>query len=160
MIAVTLGILETLQQEECGAFAHDEAVGAIGIRTRAGRRQRTDLAELDERRGAHVAIDAAGDDGIVIVFLEPFDGRTDRCHGRCAGRVHDVVGAMEIEQVGDAPRHDVGELARHRVLGNLRYAFAQSSSSLRNDLLAKVLGQFAETLGLFEFARELGEGDA
>ena len=70
LVAVALGIGQTLQQEDGGAFAHDEAIGSLGIGTRAGRRERADLAELDEGRSAHVAVNAAGD-GHVKIVLRP-----------------------------------------------------------------------------------------
>ena len=60
-VAVALGVGQALEQEQRRALAHHEAVGAVGVRPRAGRRQRADLAELHEGRRAHVAVDAAGD---------------------------------------------------------------------------------------------------
>ena len=113
MITVALRILEALEQEQRSSLAHDEAVCTVGIGPRARCGQRTNLAELDERRGAHVAIDTTGDNGIVVVLLESLDGRADCGHSGCTGRIHDVVGAVEVEQVGNASRHDVGELAWH-----------------------------------------------
>ena len=140
VVAVALGVFETLQQEQCRSLAHDEAIGTIGIGARAGRRQSADLAEFDERRGAHVAIDASGDHGIVVVFLESLDRRTDRRHGGCARGIDDVVGAVKVEQVGNAARHDVGELARHRVFGDLWNSLPQAGAGFCDDLLAQVFG--------------------
>ena len=68
LVAVALGIGQALQQEDRRAFAHDEAVGALGVGPRAGRRERADLAELDEAGDAHVAVDAAGDRHVEIVL--------------------------------------------------------------------------------------------
>ena len=51
LVAIALGIGQTLEQEDRGAFAHDEAVGSLGVGAGAGRRERADLAELDEGRG-------------------------------------------------------------------------------------------------------------
>ena len=62
-----------LEQEQRRAFAHDKAVGAVGEGTGAGGRQRADLAELDEGDGAHVAVDAAGDDRVEVRGDQAFD---------------------------------------------------------------------------------------
>ena len=49
-VAVTLGVGEPLEHEQRRALAHDEAVGAGVERARAGRGERSDLAELHEGR--------------------------------------------------------------------------------------------------------------
>ncbi|MEI2732437.1 MAG: hypothetical protein V9G08_10660 [Dermatophilaceae bacterium] len=56
-VAVALGVVEALEDEQGRALAHDESVGARVERAGAGRRQRPDLAELDERVDAHVPVD-------------------------------------------------------------------------------------------------------
>ncbi len=66
-VAVALGVREPLEHEQRCALAHHEAVRAGVERPGAGGRQRTDLAELHERGHAHVAVDAAGDRGVVVV---------------------------------------------------------------------------------------------
>ena len=67
LVAVALSIGQTLKQKDCGAFAHDEAVGPFGVGTSASRGERTDFAELDVARDAHVAVDAAGNRKVKIV---------------------------------------------------------------------------------------------
>ena len=133
LVAVALGVGEALEQEDHRAFAHDEAVGAVGVGTRAGGRQRADLAELDERAGAHVAVDAAGEDGVVVALHEPFDRGADRRHGRGAGRVDDVVRSVEVEEVGDPAGDAVRQLAGHRVFGDLGKAPADTLLQLGRD---------------------------
>ena len=65
-VAVALGVGEPLEHEHAGALTHHEAVGAGVERPCAGGREGADLAELDEARGAHVAVDATGDGGVVV----------------------------------------------------------------------------------------------
>ena len=66
-VPVAFGVGQALEQEDRGAFTHDEAVGALRKGPRAGGRERTDLAELHEGRRTHVAVDAAGDRHVEIV---------------------------------------------------------------------------------------------
>ena len=65
-VAVALGVGQPLQQERAGALTHDEPVGPVAERPRAGRAERADLAELHEARRAHVAVDAAGEHGVAV----------------------------------------------------------------------------------------------
>ena len=37
LVAVALGVGQTLEQKDRGTFAHDEAVGSLGVGTGAGR---------------------------------------------------------------------------------------------------------------------------
>src|SRR5208283_4817865 len=67
-VSVAFGVREPFQQKDRGAFSHDKAVGSFGERTSAGGGKRTDFAELHERGSAHVAIDAAGDHGVVVLL--------------------------------------------------------------------------------------------
>ena len=61
LVAVALGVGQPLQHKDRCPFAHYEAVGSVGKGTSARARERADLAELNEGRRAHVAIDAAGE---------------------------------------------------------------------------------------------------
>ncbi len=79
-VLIPLRISQTLQQKNGGAFAHDEAVGSFGVRTRAGGRECADLAELHKSRGPHVAINAAGDGDVKIVLHQSLDRRADGRH--------------------------------------------------------------------------------
>ena len=102
-VAVALGVGEALEEEERGPLAHDEAVGAVGVGARAGGRERADLAELDEARRPHVPVEAAGEDGVEVPGDEPVDRGAHRRERGGAGRVGDVVGAVEVEEVRDPP---------------------------------------------------------
>ncbi len=143
-IAVALGVGEALEQEDRGAFAHHEAVGARRVRPGAGGGERPDLAELHECAGAHVAIDAAGDDRVEVALVEALDGGADRRHRRRARRVDDVVRAVEVEEVGDPPGDAVRELARHRVLGDLGQPLAHRAAELGGDGGTYLGGELAE----------------
>ena len=117
-VPVSLGVLEPLEDEQGGAFAHDEAVGAGVERSGACRRERTDLAELHERVHAHVAIQPAGDDGVELVVGESGDGGVERGQARGAGGIGGEVHPTQVEQVRDPAGDDVRELAGHGVLGD------------------------------------------
>ncbi len=78
-VAVALGVLEALEDEQGSALTHDEAVGAGIERPCSGGGQRSDLAELHECRHAHVVVDPAGDSGIEAMVDEPLDGDAHRC---------------------------------------------------------------------------------
>ena len=86
-IAVALGVGEPLEHEQRRALAHHEAVGAVRVRTRSARGQRSDRAELHERAGAHVAIDAADDRDVELVRDQAVDGGVHRRQRRRAGGV-------------------------------------------------------------------------
>ena len=159
-VAVTFGVGEPLEHEHAGALTHHEAVGAGVEGPRAGGREGADLAELDEARRAHVAVDATGDGGVERVVDEPGDGGVDRGERRCARGVDDEVRSVQVEQVGDPSRHAVAQLARHRVLGDLRIAVADQLAELGADRLADIVGQGLERRRLVELAGELGVGDA
>src|SRR6185369_17996904 len=79
VIAVPLRVGQPLEYEHRRAFSHDETVRTVAIGTRAGGGERADLAELDEGGSAHVGVDAAGDDGVIVLFFQPFDRGA---HGR------------------------------------------------------------------------------
>ena len=118
-VAVALGVRQALEHEQRGALAHHEPVGAGVERAGARRRQRADLAELHKPWCVHVAVDAAGDRGVEVAGLQ--SAHRGRHGGQRGGarRVGGEVGAAEVEQVGHPARDDVGELAGHRVLGDL-----------------------------------------
>ena len=159
-VAVTFGVGEPLEHEQAGALTHHEAVGAGVERPRAGGREGADLAELDEARGPHVAVDATGDGGVELVVDEPGDGGVERRERRGACGVDDEVGPMQVEQVGNPARHAVAQLARHRVLGDLRIMLTDQLAELGADGLADVVGQRLERRCLIQLAGEFGVGDA
>ncbi len=156
-VAGAFGVGEPFEQEDRRALAHHEAVGAVGVRTGAGGGERADLAELDERRRAHVGVDPAGEHGVVVALLETLDGGADRRHRRRAGRVTDVVGTLEVEQVGDPARDDVGELAGHAVLGDVGEAIGDAGAELALDRLAHLGRQAAQAGRAGELPGVFGE---
>ena len=159
-IAVALGVVETFEQEEGSTFTHHETVRPFTVGPRAGGRQGADLAEFGERRGAHIGVDAAGQDGVVIVLLEAFDGGGDRRHGRGAGGVDDVIGAVQVEDVGHPTGDDIGELAGHGVLVDLGQASADAGAQLVDDLPPRRRVELAERGRVLELFGVLGEEDA
>ncbi len=103
------------------------------------RRERADLAELDEGRGAHVAVNAAADRHVEIVFNQSFGRGADRCHRRGAGGVTNVVGTVKVENVGNAAGDAVGQFAGHAVFRNFRQAFSHPVVQFAGDLAATPL---------------------
>ncbi len=118
-VAVAFGIGQPLHEEDRGAFAHDEAVGALGVRPASGPRKRADLAELDERGGAHVAVDPACQRDVELVFSQAFHRRTDGGHGGRARRIAHKVRAPEVKHVRHPAGKTVRQLAGHGVFGDL-----------------------------------------
>src|ERR1035438_3169249 len=97
VVAVALSVRQPFQHEQHGAFAHYETIRSLGEGTNAGGGERTDLAELDKSGGAHIAINAAGDGHIEIVFYQTLHGRSYCRHGGSARCVYDEIGPAEIE---------------------------------------------------------------
>ena len=159
-VAVALGVLEPLEHVQCAALAHHETVGGGVEGARAGGREGADLAELDEGRDAHVAVDAAGDHGVEAVVDQALDRRVHRRQARGAGRVGGEVGAAQVEQVGDASGHHVRQFARHRVFVDLGRAGAEGITRLDEDALALLGRQLAEARRLLEPEQHLGQLDA
>ena len=160
LVTGPLGVFESLQQERPRAFAHDEAIGPVAERARAGRAERADLAELDERRRAHVAVNAAGQHRVHLVFGQQLDGRLDSGEAAGAGGVGDEVRSAQVQDVGDAAGDDVGQLARHRVLGDGRQILVEGGVELLHE---RRLDRRREPLELRRAAQPadiFGKGDA
>ncbi len=159
-IPVPFGVLQPLEQDAPGPLTHDEAVGAFRVRPAAGGGERADLAELHEGRRAHVGVHASGQDGVVVVLLQPFHRRAQRGHGRGARRVGHVVRPLEVVQGGDAAGGDVGQLAGHGVFRDVRDPGADAGMELFEHGLSHGRVQRSERLGLLQLGRHLGEEDA
>ena len=157
LVSVALGIGQAFEHEDGRAFAHHEAIGAFGEWAAAGGRESADFAELDESRGAHVAVDTAGDGHVEAIFDQPSAARHDSCHGRGAGRVRGEVGSMEVEDVGDAAGNTIGQFAGHAVLGDLGEQLLDPRVQLASDIAAHRLRQRGEGGGFFQFAGVLRE---
>ena len=157
VVTVALRIGKALEQHDRGAFPHDEAVCAVVVGPCAGRRQRTDLAELDEAGDAHIGVDASGEDSVVVAVLEAFDGGIDCSKRRRTRRVDDEVRAVEVVEVGDTAGDDVAELTRHRVLGDVGKAPADAAVEFGDDGLADVRGKGQEAGRARQLVGILGE---
>ena len=87
--------------------------------------------------------------------------RHERVHRRVeggeagrAGGVGDEVRPAQVQHVGDAPGEDVGQLPRHRVLGDRRQVpLPDHLVPAGEDALAHVGGQVEELLRLVQPAR-------
>ena len=159
-VAGALGVVEPLQHEHRRALAHHETVGAVRVGPRAGRGERPDGAELDERRRPHVAIDAAGDHGVELAVVQALDRGVHRRHGGRAGRVDDKVRAAEIEEVGDPAGEAVAELAGHCVLGDRRQPAVEVVLQLAGDRIPGIPGEARVAGRPRQLPRELGEGES
>ena len=159
VVSVAFCVGQSFQEEHCGPFTHDEAVGACVIRPRAARRERADLAELDEAGNAHVGVDAACENCVVVALLEAFDRCVDGRECRGTGCIDHEVRTVEVEEVGDPAGDDVAELARHGVFRDIREAPANAYVQLVENRVSGVGAQRLERrrpgefLGVF---REVG----
>ncbi len=120
LVAGFFRVLQALAHEEGTALAHDEAIGAGGVGTRAIRRQGADLGEFDEGGGTHVAVHAARQRHFEVVIGQAVHGRLHARQGRRAGRVGGEIGTAQVVNRGHATGDDVGELARHGVFVGIR----------------------------------------
>ena len=134
LITIALGIRQALEDERYGALAHHEAVGALVEGARAVGRERADLGEFDEASGAHDVVDAAGDHGVEAAREETSHSRLDGRERARAGSVHGEVAAAKVKQLRGATRDDVGELAGHRVLGDLEAPLHKGLLDLLEDV--------------------------
>ena len=117
-VSVSLGVRQPFQQEGGRAFAHDEAICAIAEGAGSRGAERADFAEFDVAGNIHVAVHAAGEDGVHLALDEHGKSRFHGGEAGGAGGVGDEVGTAQVEDVGDAPGDDVGQFARHGVLGD------------------------------------------
>ena len=158
-VTVTLGVSQPLQDEEGAPLPHHEPVGTGVEGTRSGRGQGTDLAELDEGRDPHVPVDATGHHRIGLTGREPVHGGSDRSQPGRTGGVRGEVRAPEIEEIGDATGDDVRQLARHRVLGDLREPGQVPLTRLLDDRRSGRLREKGERRCRCELAHHLRELD-
>jgi len=152
-----LGIGQALEHEEAGPLAHHEPVRAVPVGPRAGGRERADLAELHEGRRPHVPVHAADEGDVELMLEEPVVGGVDGRERRRAGRVGGEIGAVQVEEVRDPARHDVGELPGHGVLGDDRQLGDHPVVGLLGDALPGRLVQPGERRGLGEGPGHLRE---
>ena len=160
MIATLLSVLESLEEEDSGALSHDESVRTFTVRAGARCRQCSYLAELHECACTHVGVDSAGEDRVVVTLLQAFDGSIHPCKGGCTCGIGHEVGTVEVEEVCDPSSGDVGELARHGVLGDLGEDISEPSLQLVENRRPDGGVQSGEAGGPGELARVLGGIDA
>ena len=163
-VAVAFGIGEALEQEGARAFTHDEAVGAGAKRPAAGGAQRPDFTELDEDAGAHVAVNAAGNDRIDMMLGEHLYCRVNSSEAGSARGVGDEVGAAQVEHVGHPAGDDVGKFAGHGVFGDWRHSSHEFAAPVVEHRLlgrsrhAGEFGRPAQRIGIFREDRSHGGG--
>jgi hypothetical protein len=150
-IAVALGVGDALEHDRRDALAEHDAVGG-GVEgvAAAGGRQRVDAGEQQVVVDAVVQVGAAAHDDVAAAGDQLLDREIDRGQGRRAGGVDGVVGAAEIEPVGDAAGDHVGQHAGERVLGQRR----QRAIELGRQRADVVRVHRAEAVG----ARQIGAG--
>ena len=153
-VPVLHGVGEPLEDEHAAAFAHDEAVG-VGVEgAGAVGGQGPDLGELDVGGGGHHLVHAAGDHHVELAEAQAVDGLGQGAQRRRAGGVHREVGAVEVEDVGDAARDDVGELARHGVFVDRGETGLDGRDRLDRDGLAGALGHVGQGGRVQQFVAE------
>ena len=120
VIAVALGVFESLERDHADAFAEHGAVSLI--------RERPDIFGLRQRRclrKAHVhedvihGVDTAGDDEVTVTEVQLVDAHRDGRERRRARSVSDAVRAAQVETVCDSAGDDVAEETWERALGPL-----------------------------------------
>ena len=127
--------------------------------TGAGGRERTDLAELHERVDAHVAVDAAGHDGVELVVDQAGDGGVQGGQPGGARGIGGEVRAAEVEQVRHPAGDDVRQLAGHGVLGDVEDVVEVAASGLLHDPLAGLGREAGQGRRLLEPPEHLRQPD-
>ncbi len=157
LVAVSLGVFESFEDEQGRPFTHDEPVGARVEWARSGCRKGADLAELDERVDAHVAIDAAGDDGVVLVVHEPIYRGVEGRQSRRAGGIGREVHPAQVEEVRHPAGDDVRQLTGHRVLGDFEGVVQVAGSGLLDDEPLHLWWEGAQRRALLQPLDDLGD---
>ena len=97
----------------------------------SGRRERVRLGEAQVRERVLDRVDAAREHHVAGADLQLPGAEADRAQRRGAGRVDGVVGAAEVEPVGDAAGGDVHQQPGEAVLGPLGQPLEQLLLQLR-----------------------------
>ena len=155
VVTIAFGIGQTLQQEDRGSFAHDEAVGALGKGSCPGSRECADLAELDEGGNSHVAVNSAGDRDIEIMLHQSIHRCAQSCHRRGTCGVRGEVGTVEVVNVRNTAGEAVGQFAGHAVFGDFRKQFRDPFPQLTADIRLHGLGQLGERRAFVQLLRVL-----
>jgi hypothetical protein len=134
-VAVALGVGEALEHHHRGALAQRDAVG-VGVEGAAAplARQRVDAGEHQVVVDAVVEVGAATEHHVGGAGQQLLDGEVHRGQRRGARGVDRVVGAAEVEAVGDPAGDDVGEHAGEGVLGQARQMLVERGGQLAGEL--------------------------
>ncbi len=160
-VAVGDGVVEALEHDHAQAFAEQGAVAAGLERTHlAARAERAELGEAGVDVGGQRRVDAAGEHHPAAAGAQ-FVGRGgDREQRRGAGRVEHVVGAAQVEPVGDAPGHHVRDQAGRVVGVGRRQLLLHQRAHVAQRVLAQVRHRGAHQVhGLVEDDVVLDDGD-
>ena len=108
-VAVAERVGETLEDDHAEALAEQRAVAAARERPHlAAAAQGAELGEDERDLGGQRRVHAAGEHHPAAAAAQLVDRRVHREQRRRAGGVEQVVRALEVEPVGDAPGHHVG----------------------------------------------------
>ena len=160
VVAVAFGIRQPFQHEEHGAFSHHETVRSLREGTNAGSGERADLAELDKGGSTHVAIDAAGDGHVEIIFYQTLHGRSHCRHGGSASGVYDEIRSAEVEYVRNAAGQATAQFTGHGVFRNFGKPLADADVEFADDVASHRLRQSGETRGFFQLMSVLRKVDS
>ena len=94
-----------------------------------------------------------------MLIDQAFDSGTDGRHRGGAGGVTNVVGAMEVEDVGDSSRNAVGEFSGHGVFGHFGKVLAYPVVEFAKYVAPHLFGQSGKMLGTFQLSRAFREED-
>ncbi len=159
-VTVGKGVFETLEHEDRSSFSHDESVGPRIEGAGAVGGQGLGLAEFHVGRGAHVAVQPAGQDDVDLVGPQGSDRRCQGGQARSTGRVHGEVRAGQLECGSHTAGHHVGQFACHGVFGDIWILFAHFPVQLFEDLCLDRIVEVGESrLGHQDAAHCMG-GDA
>ena len=123
LVVIAHGIAQALEHEHAGAFAHDEPVGTSIERRGVRWRKCTDRREFGKGGRVHRPVRSTGEHDVDLSGLEKTARIQDSSHRRSAGRIHGVVWALQVKQVGHSTGNDVGQFSGHRVFIDSRGAF-------------------------------------
>ncbi len=130
-VAVAFGVREPLEDHAGHALAERDAVGGVVEGPGpAGRREGVHGGEQDEVVDAVVQVGSAAQDDVAAAGDEFLAGHVERGEGGGTGRVDGVVGAAEVQPVGDPAGDDVGEHAGEGVLGQPGQLLVQAVGDL------------------------------
>ena len=115
-VAVALGLLEPLENDDADPLAGEQTVGgAVEGPDLLRPGERTELAEHAPEAGRMGEVDGAGDDQVGLPDSELAAGEVDGDERARTGRIDRVRRSAEVEPVGDARRGQVGDEADRRV---------------------------------------------